>query len=180
MNIKNKIYITGCAKSGTTLVRRLFNAFEELKVYNYGEIIPADFVKSNYNVGKRQRSLFDGLVLNDDLLRQQLLMFEDITIIDVLRNKEDVLKSDNGYVSEKRYNNYLKQREKYGKLINYTILYEKLLSDPNLIQKEISELLDLKIKHKWSSYPDFVDISQENHKTHKGIYNLRPIGAPKK
>ena len=32
-----KIYITGCAKTGTTLLRRLFNAFD-LKVYNKDEI----------------------------------------------------------------------------------------------------------------------------------------------
>jgi len=102
-----KIYITGCAKSGTTLVRRLFNAFKDLKVYNYGEIIPIDFIKSNYDVGKRFSSIFSGKV-NDSLVQQQLSMFKDITIIDVLRNKEDVLKSDNGYVSENRYNTCLK------------------------------------------------------------------------
>ncbi len=176
--MENKIYITGCAKSGTTLVRRLFNAFGELKVYNYGEITPTDFAKSHYNVGKRSQSLFAG-GLNDFLLQQQLLMFENITIIDVLRNKEDVLKSDNGYVNENRYNTCLKQREQYGHLINYTIIYEKLLLNPNLIQKEISELLGLKIKHKWSDYPKFIDISQEMPITHNGIYKLRPIGAPK-
>jgi hypothetical protein len=173
-----KIYITGCAKSGTTLVRRLFNAFEDLNVYNYGEITPKDFIKSNYNVGKRFSSIFSGKI-NDSLVQQQLSIFKDITIIDVLRNKEDVLKSDNGYVSENRYNTCLKQREQYGHLIDYTIIYEDLLITPDQTQKEISELLGLKIKHKWSDYPKFVDITQEKPITHKGIYKLRPIGAPK-
>ena len=173
-----KIYITGCAKSGTTLVRRLFNAFKDLKVYNYGEIIPIDFIKSNYDVGKRFSSIFSGKV-NNSLVQQQLSMFKDITIIDVLRNKEDVLKSDNGYVSENRYNTCLKQREQYGHLIDYTIVYENLLSDPDQIQKEISELLGLKTEHKWSEYPKFVDIKEENPKITQEIYNLRPIGAPK-
>ena len=176
--MENKIFITGCAKSGTTLVRRLFNAFDGLKVYNYGEITPMNFAKSNYDVGKRENSLFANSI-NNSQLQQQLTLFKDITIIDVLRNKEDILKSDNGYVSEERYNTCLSQREQYGHLINYTIIYEKLLSNPDIIQKEISELLGLKIKHKWSDYPNFVDISQEKLITHKGIYKLRPIGAPK-
>ena len=53
-----KIYITGCAKTGTTLVRRLFNAFEGLKVCNHKELKPSDFANSSYNVGKRLDSLF--------------------------------------------------------------------------------------------------------------------------
>ena len=176
--MKNKIFITGCAKTGTTLVRRLFNAFD-LKVYNKEEISIDNFIKSDYEVGKRTiNSLFTHSI-NNSLLQQQLSLFKDITIIDVLRNKEDVLKSDNGYVSEERYNTCLSQREQYGHLINYTIIYEKLLSNPDIIQKEISELLGLKIKHKWSDYPNFVDISQENPVTHSGLYKLRPRGAPK-
>lgn len=176
--MNKKIYITGCAKSGTTLVRRLFNAFENLNVYNYGEITPVDFIKSNYDVGKRFSSLFADKISNYHL-QQQLTIFKDIIIIDVLRKKEDVLKSDNGYVSENRYNACLKQREQYGYLINYTIIYENLLTNPDQIQKEISELLGLKIKNKWSDYPKFVDITQEKPITHKGIYKLRPIGSPK-
>jgi hypothetical protein len=176
--MNKKIYITGCAKSGTTLVRRLFNAFEGLNVYNYGEITPKDFYTSEYDVGKRFQSLFSGELPNP-LITQQLEMFQEIIIIDVLRNKEDVLKSDNGYVSENRYNTCLKQREQYGYLIDYTIIYENLLSDPDQIQKEISELLGLKTEHKWSDYPKFIDITQENQITHKGIYKLRSIGAPK-
>ena len=45
--IKNKIFITGCAKTGTTLVRRLFNAFS-LNVYNHKEISLSDFIKSDF------------------------------------------------------------------------------------------------------------------------------------
>lgn len=173
-----KIYITGCAKSGTTLVRRLFNAFEGLKVYNYGEITPEDFIQSNHNVGKRFSSLFSGNIPHSKI-SNQLKIFKKIIVIDVLRNKEDVLKSDNGYVTPSRYNACLLQRKEYGDLINYTIIYEKLLKNPDLIQNEISKLLDLKIKHKWSDYPKFIDISKENHQTHGGIYKLRPIGAKK-
>ena len=176
--MNKKIYITGCAKSGTTLVRRLFNAFEGLNVFNYKEITPEDFIKSEYDVGKRFASIFSGRISNSQIQRQ-LVIFKDIIIIDVLRNKEDVLKSDNGYVSEDRYNVCLKQRKQYGELIDYTIIYEKLLENPNQIQNEISELCGLNIKYKWSEYPKFVDITQEKPQTHNGIYKLRPIGAPK-
>jgi len=176
--MNKKIYITGCAKSGTTLVRRLFNAFEGLNVYNYEEITPKDFYTSEYDVGKRFQSLFSGELPNS-LITQQLEMFQEIIVIDVLRNREDVLKSDNGYVNSNRYNTCLLHRKEYGNLINYTIIYEKLLENPDLIQNEISKLFDLKIKHKWSDYPKFIDISQEKPQTHSGIYKLRPIGAKK-
>ena len=43
----------------------------------------------------------------------------------------------------------------------------------------ISKLFDLNIKHKWSEYPKFVDITQEKPQTQGGIYKLRPIGAKK-
>lgn len=176
--MNKKIYITGCAKSGTTLVRRLFNAFEGLKVYNHGEITPENFIQSDHNVGKRFLSLFSGNIPFSKI-PNQIKIFKEIIVIDVLRNREDVLKSDNGYVNSNRYNTCLLHRKEYGNLINYTIIYEKLLENPDLIQNEISKLFDLKIKHKWSDYPKFIDISQEKPQTHSGIYKLRPIGAKK-
>tara|TARA_R100001443_G_scaffold109780_1_gene121318 strand:+ start:11235 stop:11765 length:531 start_codon:yes stop_codon:yes gene_type:complete len=176
--MNKKIYITGCAKSGTTLVRRLFNAFEGLNVYNYQEITPKDFINSEYDVGKRFQSLFSGELPNP-LITQQLEMFKEIIIIDVLRNREDVLKSDNGYVSGNRYDTCLSHRKKYGSLIDYTIIYEDLLKTPDQIQQTISKLFELNIKHKWSEYPKFVNISQEKPQTQGGIYKLRPIGAKK-
>ena len=178
--MKNKIYITGCAKSGTTLVRRLFNAFENLKVYNYDEITPTNFVNTDYDVGKRYGAVFSGW-MPPNQIESQLKMFNknNIKIIDVVRNKEDVLKSDKGYVSSNRYEACMAQREQYGSSITYTIVYEDLISNPDKVQLEISKLLELNIKYKWSDYPSFIDISQENPAIREGLYELRPIGAPK-
>ena len=134
--MKKKIYITGCAKSGTTLVRRLFNAFEELNVYNKKEITPADFINSEYDVGKRSYiSLFSGK-MNKQSIQQHTKIYQNLIVIDVLRNKKDVLKSDNGYVTADRYDACIEQRKQYGTLIHYTIIYEKLIENPNQIQKK--------------------------------------------
>ena len=50
-----KIYIVGCARTGTTLLRRLFNAFADLKIASY-EMTFDFFMKSKYNIGKRSGS----------------------------------------------------------------------------------------------------------------------------
>ncbi len=45
-----RIYITGCAKTGTTLLRRLMNAFEGLSVA-VDEMSLKRFLESEYDVG---------------------------------------------------------------------------------------------------------------------------------
>lgn len=173
-----KIYITGCAKSGTTLVRRLFNAFE-LEVYNFSEIPLKKFLDSDFNVGKRTFNTIFSNSISSSQIQNQLELIKNINIINVVRNKEDVLKSDGGWVKESRYNNCLNQAKKYSSYIDYTIEYENLILHPNKIQKEIADKLNLKILYKWDEYPSFVNLEEENKVTHKGIYKLRPIGEPK-
>jgi hypothetical protein len=175
-----KIFITGCAKTGTTLVRRLFNAFD-IKVYNFDEINLMDLVRSDYNVGKRTiASIFSNVLHEYHLnLQKQEIVEHNIDIVNIVRNKEDVLKSDNGYVSEERYNESMRQAKEYSHLIKCTISYEDLIKDPDKVQLEVAEKLNLKIIHLWSDFPKFYDISQENDNNMKNdkIYQLRPIGA---
>lgn len=170
-----KIYITGCAKTGTTLVRRLFNAFE-LKVYNFKEISLKNFLDSDFNVGKRTHDTIFSNSLSPSQIQSQLKLIKNINVINVTRNKEDVLKSDGGWVKESRYNSCLDQAKKYSSYINYTIKYENLLLNPNLIQEEIADKLNLKILYKWDTYPSFINLEEENQSALKGIYKLRSIG----
>jgi len=172
-----KIFITGCAKTGTTLVRRLFNSFD-LIVYNRNEISLSQFIHSKHNVGKRSINEIFSNTLNENQIKQSLKLIKNnnIIIVNVTRDKENVLKSSNGYVSEKRYDDSMAQSKKYSSYINYTIEYEKLLFDPDLMQKDISNQLNLKILHKWSEYPNFINVNEENFKSKN--YTLRPIGKP--
>ena len=74
-----KIYITGCAKTGTTLLRRLFNAFD-LKVYNKDEIELVNFLNSDFDVGKRTFNTMFSNVLNEEEIKRQLPLLENIYI----------------------------------------------------------------------------------------------------
>jgi hypothetical protein len=172
------IFITGCAKTGTTLVRRLFNAFN-LKVYNLDEIGLSYFLNSGYDVGKRS---FDSIFSNklpQSQIDSQLKLIKNVNIINVTRNKKDVLKSDNGLVKESRYDACMDQAKNYSSYIDYAIKYENLIQSPDTIQNEISNKFNLEVLHKWSEYPSFVNLEEEKKHTHKGIYKLRPIGEPK-
>lgn len=174
-----KIFLTGCAKSGTTLVRRLFNAFKDLNIYNYNEIKVEDFIVSDYNVGKRANGPFSAGVMSDDTIQHYFNLLQNSHIINIIRNKEDVLKSDNGWVDAIRYDACIKQAEDYSDKIAYTIMYEELLKSPNNIQEEIAEKFNLDMAYKWSEYPSFMDGIKEKPQTQGGIYKLRAIGAKK-
>jgi len=169
-----KFYITGCAKTGTTLLRRLFTAFD-LKVYNYDEITLDDFLASDFQVGKRTAgTLFSNIIPNEE---EQVEKMKGIYIINCTRNKEDTLKSDNNWVSPERYDKCLEQAEKYKDLISFHVKYEDLIKNPNKIQDELAQKFNLTIKHKFTDYPDFIDLSQEREYTHGGRYTLRRIGG---
>jgi len=178
MNNKKKIYITGCAKSGTTLVRRLFNAFE-LDVYNYYEMSIDSFMESKYNVAKRKYNTILSRKLDKKEESRQLEIIKNIFIVNVIRNKADVLKSDNGYVPEARYDSCMEQASRLSDDIDFTLSYDDLLCDPDRAQEEISEKLNLKIIHKWSDYPKFMKGIKERY-SKSNINELRPIGTPKK
>lgn len=169
----NKIYITGCAKTGTTLVRRLFNAFD-LKVYNKDEMSIQDFLKSDYDVAKRTADTLFSNIIPDE--KDQASKMMELVIINCTRNKEDTLKSDNNWVTPERYEACERQQETYRAIIDYNIEYERLMKEPDQIQKEIAKLLKLTIKHKWSDYPNFINLKEERPHTHGGRYVLRPIG----
>ena len=105
-----RIYITGCAKTGTTLVRRLFNAFN-LNVCNYNEMAVPAFISSDYDVAKRTRDSVFSNVLPDAEIRRQLGALDDagVSIVNVVRGRAATLASDNHYVDQARYDSCMKQ-----------------------------------------------------------------------
>ena len=104
-----KIFITGCAKSGTTLVRRLFNAYD-LNVA-VEEMNVLDFYLSDYDVAKRDATSILSNVFTDKNYAEALFIASnDIKIVNVNRFEDDVLASSEGYVSKVRYNGCMAQR----------------------------------------------------------------------
>lgn len=179
----SKFYITGCAKTGTTLLRRLFNGFD-LKVYNKEEIHLYNFINQNdYVVGKRTAGSIFSDILNQNAIDKFLhtIRKNDVKIINITRNREDTLKSTNRYVKPKRYDESIRQSELYSDYISYNITYEELVKNPDKIQNELSEFFDLEILHKWSDFPKWFDDSEEpiggnwNNKE----YKLRKVGFKK-
>ena len=175
----SKIFITGCAKTGTTLLRRLFNAFD-LKVYNKEEIRLENFVNTQYDVGKRTvKQLFSNVLSETEIKRNlKILKDNEVKVINVMRNKKDVLKSTNGYVTKKRYEHSVKQANDYKDYIDFTVTYEEIIEDCDKVQSKIAEHFGLKIVHKWSDFPEWFDDSEEpkGGNWDNKNYSLRPIG----
>jgi len=176
----NKIYITGCAKSGTTLLRRLMNAFD-ITVYNDGEMSLEDFTLSDYQCAKRTHKTIFSNVLNENEINQQLDIIENnnISIINIWRNCKDVIKSDSGYVSLKRWMHSFIQSLNHHELIAINIHYTELVEHPDDIQQQIADKIGLKILHKWSDFPNWYTIQEPEHLTTNNMYRLRKIGESK-
>ena len=79
-----KIFITGCARSGTTLLARMFHAFEDVSVVenectleDFTEYCSANEGHFRIIVGKRtERSIFSN-VLSEEETQKQLKLIED-------------------------------------------------------------------------------------------------------
>ena len=177
--MNGKILITGCAKTGTTLVRRLFNAFD-LKVFNQSEISLDKLIKSDCDVGKRRSATIFSNLLEEKELRRQIALIQkhNIRVVNIVRDKASTLKSTNGYVTEERYDECMRQARELSQHIDYTISYSDLISNPDNVQGAVSKALNLRIVHKWSDFPDWFDGSEEpvGGNLDVDIYRLRRIG----
>ena len=172
-----KIYIVGCAKTGTTLLQRLFCAFDVDVVF--GEIPLGELVKRHSDrvlVAKRTWNQLMSNVLAEPQVQHfvRRIKKHNIRLVYMRRNKVDTLKSTNGYVSKERYNACQDQYEQHKSMVDYTAEYERLIKEPNIVQSEIAYVFDLKSLHKFSDYPAFVPEDQISKKD--GAYKLRKIG----
>ena len=197
-NVK-KIYITGCGKSGTTLLFWLFRAFD-IDYTPYTEILIKDFIvfskksKNDVFVGKRGGKTilsFETITHNEKERQLKIIKDNDIKIINVIRDGRDVVLSNNNYVSPATWISCMKQRRKrIGKFIRYEVRYEDLIANPDDIQLRIAHKFGLTIKHKFSEYPNFVSDSafevvkkkslknkaeRPNYKEKVSSYTKRPL-----
>lgn len=174
------IYITGCAKSGTTMLNNLMTAFDA-KVAP-AEITLWDFYNADFDIGKRvQWTIFSNKMNYFHLYRQYMFIKnQGIQILNITRNKEDVLRSENGYVSEARYDACQDQLEVFGDIVTLNVTFEEILLDPTGMQYTIAMYFDLEAVHRWEDYPDFVPQEIWDMWEHAGPrYGPRKLGEKK-
>lgn len=180
-----KFFIVGCAKTGTTLVNRLFYAFDSVKVFLDQEHHLVNLVKmsddqNTHIVCKRKMNHIFSNVLDRSQINRNLKLIRDndIKIIYIRRNRTDTLSSNNKYVPPKRYDACEKQAKEYSDDIDFIIQYEDLLEDCDGIQTKIAQKFGLHIKHLWSEYPKFIPEKAIKQLRLKGArYSYRPIGS---
>ena len=128
-------------------------------------------------VAKRDASsIFCNNISYMEQIRQlNFIKKHDIEIVHVIRNKEDVLKSENGYVSEERYDAVVQQAVTHSSSIKYTISYDEILFDPIGMQYTLATELGLDVVHMWDEYPDFVPLMVGSSST----WPTRRLGASK-
>lgn len=173
-----KIFITGAAKSGTTLLARLMHSFD--MPINAEEITISDLCKSDYGnvVGKRtEYSIFSNILQRKDLNRQKkLIKKHHITVINIYRNGVDVLESferDWGYWNPHIWCESIRQMHAFPDLIRVNVKYEDLVRFPDDTQQQISKKIGKKFQYKFSEY---VEKAPEGlFPTTDERYKIRPI-----
>ncbi len=164
-----KIFITGCAKSGTTLLLRMCFAFKDAEVlYRKGaeghELEFNEFVKyksdQKFVIGKRHPPAILSTIWNRSFDYQiAKVVGRDIGIINVVRDGRDVVLSDGNYVKPNRWINCIEQRNSdyFKNIISLEVSYEDLVRNSNKVQKKIEKTFGIKSKNKFSEYPDYVE-----------------------
>jgi hypothetical protein len=146
-----RIFITGCAHSGTTLMLRLFYAFRDVHVIDT-EVSPEYVADVNIEkpvvVGKSP-----GPCLGRALSKNRMSW-----IIYMLRDGRDLIEdwADPGAWMQnmEEYKTFKEDPNACGPI--YPLRYEWLVSHPDIIQKRLAKNLGLRADHPFSSYPDFV------------------------
>jgi len=180
VNDPKRIYITGCAKSGATLLRRCFWAFEDVDMV-IPEVSIGSFAKrpttSPVLVGKRIKPTIFSDLMSYCRITSHLGIIRDhnIQIVYISRNPKVLLGHYPDKLSEICIRSCTEQARAYNNYIKYLTTYERLVDDPDSIQQEIANALGLRIKHKFSEYPSFVPKDDFEHMAGKDRYDTRPI-----
>jgi len=175
------IYITGCAKTGTTLLRRMFWALryptptmivEEINPRHFVERLPDE--EGIVLVGKRD-IYSPGAGEYEDPLGIQTLVDHNVGIIWCTRNERDVLKSG---VSKSRFIRSHKEYAKWSTSASIPLCrYEELVTDPDEEMDYFADRFGLEFATRWSNYPEFVpEVDGVIFRDHPS-YALRPLST---
>ena len=182
----NRIFITGCQKSGTTLLARMFSAFEGVYVCNE-EVSLEEFVDSepwsdelHTIVGKRTVGHIFSDIISEQEKKAQLNLIKkhDIKIINMVRDGREVVESI--YQEWGIYNPFMWMdcimQMKETDIPMLICNYEHLVKDPNNVQEALGVDFDF-YGQAFSDYPDFVP--KEILPSNKPNYKLRKLKLKK-
>ena len=131
----------------------------------------------NFLAKRTQFTVFSDELSEKEIKEQlELIKKHDIKLICTIRNREDTLKSDNGWVVPFRYDACIDQQKRFCEYIDMFVGFHTLITDPNLIQSLIADYFGLESKHKFSEYPNFVPDFAFNITSHNERYRARRIG----
>lgn len=183
-----KVFITGCAKSGTTLLKDMFRSFgstfvieAETSVGSICKLKTKSVGDYDFVVGKRTwDTIYSCGRLRDTDIDSQyhLLQSSDIIVINVIRDGRNVVKSllkDWGWYSPFEWMECVRQSNDHNGIINLTVKYEDLLTRPDEIQNEIMVVTGMKPEHSFSDYPNFIETTEQREKN----YTFRPLDKSK-
>jgi hypothetical protein len=183
------IYITGYARSGTTLLRRLFYSFKDVTIENQETYISeVEDTKDTEGIivykANRQSPLSNLAILpvqeEEDKLKA-LKEKGDVRIINIVRNGKYVHGAGT-FASPEGWANCIRHFLSLRKYVDLNIYYDDLVTEPDKIQEQISCVSGLVPDYLFSEYPVFIPKDTENHERHPGTneYQLRPIENKKK
>lgn len=180
-----KIFITGCSKSGTTLLQRLFEAFSDV-VLVINEQSIENFCLMDHKdvilVGKRtQHEIYSFIWKGKEIFLKDITKIQKhkVILINIFRDGRDVIESENYRVSPKEWIDCIYQIINYPQYLTLNLRYEDIVSKPNEIQQVVSDKLGLKVEYKWNTYPSFSSKKVYDLKFYRYLeeYRLRPIST---
>jgi hypothetical protein len=147
-----RIHIVGCAKTGTTLLQRLF-------------------------VTKRSIGTVFSYHLTQKAIARQLETLRNlgVELVYTTRNRESVIHAKVYPQSPTRYDACQRQAFHYSDRISAMVRFESLVEKPDEVQAMLASLLGLKATSLWSAYPDFVP-SEAFDLSYGDRYSPRRIG----
>jgi len=173
-----KIYITGCGRSGTTLLRRMFYSFGDVVILDK-EISLSAFVRlgdSGVLVAKRHVGGLMSAAMPLYIERRDVILAKrnKIRLVHMMRCGKDVVDLAHGDIAQRWvacFEAYLRQHP----IVTIPVFYEQLVSRPDDVQRQIAARLNLEACRKFSDYPSFVPESGFRETVGRPRYEARPL-----
>ena len=180
-----RVFITGCARSGTTLINRLFYAFDGVSVVD-PEICIDEFCELRADeckviVAKRTPLTILSVPLpEEELLRQvKLVRLHSLSLVNVIRDGRDVVhRNPSGPLADlNRWIGCMIHAQRFRSLLEAQVRYEELVTSPDAVQTALAEALGLSPRAAFSEYPGFVPahVFDEPEYRDYPYYDSRPI-----
>lgn len=176
----NKIFITGCPRSGTTLLLRMFFAFNDIEVIphevNIREFVSHDSPKK-FIIGKRiENHLFSDNIKLEQLNNQlEVVKSNNVQILNIVRDGRDVIEDVEKNVTCNWWNNTIDQLRNNNEFIDLIVKYEDLVFRPDEVQEHIQLTFNLTSHCNFSNYPAFIPEGVFSYTKHKPRYNIGKI-----